>query len=77
MRRAPGPAPGPGTAIAMDGPGETQTEGTLNVYLLDRATEREVWHGWATKTLRPSDDPKAVIDAAVSRIMAVYPGASP
>lgn len=68
---------GPGVAIEMDGPGETQTEGTLNVYLLDRVGEREVWHGWATKLLRPSDDAKTVIDNAVSRIMAVYPGAAP
>ena len=73
---------GPGTAISMDGPGETQTEGTLNVYLIDRVGSdhevfREVWHGWATKPLDPSDDAKTVIDQAVSRIMAVYPGAAP
>lgn len=68
---------GPGTAISMDGPGETQTEGTLNIYLLDRVAEREVWHGWATKPLDPNDDPQTVIDEAVTRIMAVYPGTAP
>lgn len=68
---------GPGTAISMDGPGETQTEGTLNIYLVDRIGDREVWHGWATKTLRSTDDPQTVIDHAVTRIMAVYPGAAP
>ncbi|MEM7155524.1 MAG: DUF4136 domain-containing protein [Myxococcota bacterium] len=65
---------GPGTAVTMDGPGETQTEGTLNVYLADRVGGREVWHGWATKRLNKGDDPKVVIDTAVSGILGIFPG---
>ena len=59
--------------MTEDGPGETQTEGTLNIYLLDRVAQREVWHGWATKRLNRGEDPKTVIDTAVSQILAIYP----
>lgn len=65
---------GEGNAVTgAGGPGEPQTKGTLNIYLLDRAQETEVWHGSTSKWLRKSDDPQAVIDGAVARIMAVYP----
>jgi len=65
---------GNGSAVTENGPGQTQTEGTLNVYLLDRIAQREVWHGWATKRLNAGEDAKAVIDTAVSQILAIYPG---
>lgn len=64
---------GNGSAVTEDGPGETQTEGTLNVYLLDRVAQREVWHGWATKRLSQGDDAKTVINTAVQQIVAIYP----
>lgn len=62
------------SAVTATGPGEPQTKGTLNIYLLDRAQEKEVWHGWTSKWLHKGDDPAVVIDEAVSKIMAVYPG---
>lgn len=69
---------GEGNAITGAGsPSEPQTKGTLNVYLIDRAQQREVWHGSTSKWLRKSDDPKAVVDQAVGKIMAVYPNAAP
>lgn len=68
---------GPGTAIIMDGPGQTQTEGTLNLYLIDRAADREVWHGQVSAPLDLNEEPKTVIDRAVARIMNVYPGTAP
>ena len=56
-----------------DGPGEKQTQGTLNIYLLDRATDREVWHGSMSKWLKKSDDPDAIVNEAVGKIMARFP----
>jgi hypothetical protein len=65
---------GQGNAVTgAGGPGEPQTKGTLNIYLLDRAQQVEVWHGSTSKWLRKSDDPKTVVDQAVASIMAVYP----
>lgn len=69
---------GQGNAITgAGGPSEPQTKGTLNIYLLDRAQEHEVWHGSTSKWLRKSDDPEAVVNEAVSKIMSVYPNAAP
>ncbi len=56
-------------------PGTKQTKGTLNIYLIDRAQQHEVWHGWITKWLSKSDDPDAVVNGAVQKIMATFPGA--
>jgi hypothetical protein len=68
---------GEGNAVTGAGsPSEPQTKGTLNIYLLDRAQQVEVWHGSTSKWLRKSDDPQAVIDQAVAKIMAVYPNES-
>lgn len=65
---------GQGNAVTgAGGPGEPQTKGTLNIYLLDRAQQIEVWHGSTSKWLSKSDDPKAVVDQAVASIMAIYP----
>lgn len=71
---------GQGTANGINsvgGPSEPQTKGTLNVYLIDRAQEHEVWHGSTSKWLRKSDDPDAVVNEAVAKIMSVYPNAAP
>ncbi len=61
------------TSNFTDGPGQKQTKGTLNIYLLDRETDREVWHGSTSKWLRKTDDPDAVVNAAVGKIMSVFP----
>jgi Domain of unknown function (DUF4136) len=61
----------------ITGPAEPQTKGTLNIYLLDRAQETEVWHGSTSKWLRKSDDPDAVANEAVAKIMGVYPNPAP
>lgn len=69
---------GQGNAVTgVGGPSEPQTKGTLNIYLIDRAQEHEVWHGSTSKWLRKSDDPTAVVDEAVAKVMAVYPNAAP
>ena len=61
------------TSNFTEGPGEKQTEGTLNIYLLDRATDKEVWHGSVTKWLDKSEDADAVVNEAVGKIMARFP----
>ncbi len=69
---------GQGNAVTgAGGPGEPQTKGTLNIYLLDRAQETEVWHGSVSEWLAKSDDPDTVVNDAVGRIMAVYPNQRP
>lgn len=59
------------------GPGETQTKGTLNIYALDRQVHKEVWHGDATRWLGKSEEPRDVVDRAVSRILEAFPVAAP
>lgn len=61
------------TSNFTDGPGQKQTKGTLNIYLLDRATDREVWHGAVSKWLKKTDDPDAIVNEAVGKIMARFP----
>jgi hypothetical protein len=69
---------GQGNAVTGAGaPAEPQTKGTLNIYLLDRAQQVEVWHGSTSKWLRRSESPQAVINQAVEKIMAVYPNEAP
>jgi hypothetical protein len=69
---------GQGNAVTGAGaPAEPQTKGTLNIYLLDRAQQVEVWHGSTSKWLRKSERPATVIDQAVEKIMAVYPNEAP
>jgi hypothetical protein len=63
-----------GTSYGGIEPGAKQTKGTLNIYLLDREQAREVWHGWTSKWLDKSEDPDAVVNEAVAKIMAAYPG---
>ncbi len=62
------------TSVLTEGPGSKQTEGTLNVYVFDGQTLREVWHGWTSKMLVTDDNPDTVINTAVGKIMAAYPG---
>jgi len=61
------------TDALTDGPGDKQTRGTLNIYLLDRASDKEVWHGSTTKWLDKSEDPDVVVNEAVGTIMSQYP----
>lgn len=69
---------GAGNAVTgAGGPGESQTQGTLNIYMLDRAKETEVWHGSISEWLSKADDPDAVVNAAVAKIMAAYPNEAP
>ncbi|MBL4688408.1 MAG: DUF4136 domain-containing protein [Nannocystaceae bacterium] len=64
-------------ADLANGPGETQTKGTLNIYALDRQAHKEVWHGNATRWLGKSEEPKDVVDRAVGRILETFPAAAP
>ena len=61
-----------GGTVDLAGPGQKQTKGTLNIYVLDAKTKEEVWHGWTSKWLSKNDDPAAVADAAVHKIMSEY-----
>ena len=61
------------TSNFTDGPGSKQTKGTLNIYMLDRDTDAEVWHGSTSKWLKKTDDPEAIINEAVGTIMAKFP----
>jgi hypothetical protein len=40
-----------------------QTDGTLSVAVIDRATGRTVWYGWVETRLRPHDDLSLIGDA--------------
>lgn len=62
-------------SIAGLEPGEKQTKGTLNIYLIDHTSRREVWHGWTSKWLAKGDDPDATVREAVDTVMSVFPGA--
>jgi hypothetical protein len=59
--------------VASLEPGQPQTKGTLHIYLLHRADQKEIWHGWTSKWLSEADDPDVVVHDAVARIMAKYP----
>lgn len=61
------------TSAFTDGPGEKQTKGTLNIYLLDHEAAMEVWHGSISKWLDRSEDPDVVVNRAVAKIMARFP----
>ncbi len=51
------------------------TEGTLGIDVFDGATKQPVWHGWATKTISPSDreNPSSSIRKAVAGIFQRFP----
>lgn len=59
-------------SLALAGPGQKQTKGTLNIYILDAKTKDEVWHGWTSKWLSKNDDPTEVADAAVHKVLAEF-----
>jgi len=50
---------------------------TLVIDVLDPATRRLLWRGWAKDTLSRDGDPRAETFAAVSAILARFPAASP
>jgi len=49
------------------------TEGKLSVDVFDTKTKQPLWHGSATQTIDPSKSDPAMIDAAVSGVMAKFP----
>jgi hypothetical protein len=51
----------------------TYTEGTLQIDLFDGASNKHVWHGWASSALRPGDDPEEVTRTAVDAIFTGFP----
>mgnify|MGYP001222025662 CR=1 FL=1 len=61
------------TSNFTEGPGDKQTRGTLNIYLLDRESDKEVWHGSVSRWLKKTDDPDAIVNDAVGKIMARFP----
>jgi hypothetical protein len=54
-------------------PAASYTRGVLTIYLFDRASQQQVWSAWTQKDLEPGDDPDAVINAAVERLLADFP----
>jgi hypothetical protein len=49
------------------------TEGKLSVDVFDTKTRQALWHGSATQTIDPNKSDPAMIDAAVSGVMANFP----
>ena len=49
------------------------TQGTLLIGLFDARDRKQIWQGWTSRPLSPSDDPTVVINAAVAKILAGYP----
>jgi hypothetical protein len=54
-------------------PAAKYTRGVLTIYVFDRASQQQVWSAWTQKDLEPGDDPDAVINAAVERLLAYFP----
>jgi hypothetical protein len=50
------------------------TEGKLSLDVFDTKTKQPLWHGSATQTIDPGKSDPAMIDAAVSGVMAKFPG---
>ena len=53
----------------------TYTKGTLGVDIFDNESGKPVWHGWAEKTVTPSDrqDPTESIEEGVKLLFADFP----
>jgi hypothetical protein len=49
------------------------TDGTLVIDIYDATTKRPVWHGKATKEIRPSQVDQMLIDEAVAAVLAKFP----
>ena len=54
----------------------TYYEGTLSIDLFDAQSRQQIWHGWASKPLNPTDDPDQVVNEAVTEIMQYFPAGS-
>lgn len=52
------------------------TEGKMSVDVFDTKTRQPLWHGEATQTIDPNRSDPALVDAAVSGVMAKFPGRS-
>jgi hypothetical protein len=68
-----------GTGLSGPSHATTRTlaKGTLTIDVLEPTTRRVVWRGWAKDTLSASGDPREEIFAAVGRILAQFPQATP
>jgi hypothetical protein len=67
---------GPGThwATLATNPNSTIQAGTLCFDVYDRANQRIVWRGWATKALNPPQAPdKQKLEKAVARLLRQFP----
>jgi hypothetical protein len=49
------------------------TEGKLSVDVFDTKTKQPLWHGSATQNIDPNKSDPAMVDAAVSGVMAKFP----
>lgn len=53
--------------------GGSVTQGTLTMYMFDRASQKQIWSAWTKKNLEPGSDPDAIVDAAVSVLLDALP----
>jgi len=51
----------------------TYTEGTLSLEFFERTSHEAAWVGWASKRITGADDPEALIQEAVARILEEFP----
>lgn len=51
----------------------TYTEGTLSLEFFERGSHEAVWVGWASKRITGSDQPEALVQDAVARILETFP----
>jgi hypothetical protein len=58
------------------GGGDGSLRGRIDVHAVDPATQRWLWHGWATRTFASRLDRNDEIRAAVSEILSKFPPAS-
>ena len=49
-------------------------DGTLVIDLIDRRTEKLIWHGWTTEPLPIGQTPEEIIKQAVKNVVAQYAG---
>jgi hypothetical protein len=52
------------------------TQGKMSVDVFDTKTKQPLWHGEATQTIEPGKTDPAMIDAAVTGVMAKFPARS-
>lgn len=51
----------------------TVTQGTLTLYMFDRAAGTQIWSAWTKKDLEPGSDPDPIIQAAVTVLLDEFP----